>query len=73
MSTRPDQGKVEDEVLDHLAEARERIKDMNPEEGLKHRLDAIEETFGALASTLRWHSPRYEARDAATIERRVGA
>ena len=40
---------MEDEVLDHLAEARERIKDMHPDEGLTHRLHAIEETLGALA------------------------
>jgi hypothetical protein len=49
MSSRPNQGKVEDEILDHLAEARERIADMHPDEGLKHRLNEIEASLGALA------------------------
>ena len=44
-----DPHKVENEVLDYLAEAREEIKDMNPDDGLAHRLTAIEDTLGALA------------------------
>jgi hypothetical protein len=46
---RPNNGKIEDEVLDHLREARDRIQDMNPDDGLRHRLNAIEESLGALA------------------------
>lgn len=44
-----DPHKVENEVLDYLAEAREQIKDMNPEDGLAYRLSEIEATLGALA------------------------
>jgi len=49
MNSRPNQGRVEDEVLDELASARERIKDMSPEDGLAHRLSEIEAALGALA------------------------
>jgi hypothetical protein len=47
--TRPNQGKVEDEVAEHLAHARDLIQDMHPDEGAEHRLVAIEETLSALA------------------------
>jgi hypothetical protein len=49
LSSRPNEGRVEDEVLDYLADMRERIKDMNPEDGLAHRLNEIEASLGALA------------------------
>ena len=49
MSSRPNQGRVEDEVAEYLADARERTKDMNPEDGLVHRLNEIETSLGALA------------------------
>jgi hypothetical protein len=49
MSTRPNNGKIEDEVTDVLADARTRIMDLGPDEGLSYRLDEIEATLRALA------------------------
>jgi hypothetical protein len=44
-----DRYKVEREVSKYLAGVREEIKDMNPDDGLAHRLNEIEATLGALA------------------------
>jgi hypothetical protein len=49
MPENADPHKVENEVLDYLAEVRDEIKDMHPDAGLTHRLDGIEATLGALA------------------------
>ena len=44
-----DRNKVKNDILGQLEVAHEKIKDLGPDDGLEHRLSAIEDALGALA------------------------